>query len=147
MDLQFFFTRESPEVRAPTRAHADDAGFDVEAIALSHVVGDVEFYKTGLRVMPPPGIYFDLVARSSISKTGYMLANGVGIIDSGYRGEILIALRRMTPSASLELPCKIAQLVPRRFIELRAVEADTLDVTERGMGGFGSTSTSGTKSA
>jgi dUTP pyrophosphatase len=99
-------------------------------------------YATGISVRPPPGFYFDLVARSSLSKTGYMLANGIGIIDRDYTGEILVALRKIDKDApDLVLPAKIVQLIPRRWYDMIPVEApaEGLPKTDRGDGGFGST--------
>ena len=126
----------------PSKAHATDAGFDVTITHLIKEVGDVQFYGTGVHVEPPTNIYFMLAPRSSISKTGYMLANGVGIIDTDYRGEIIVALRKMTPDAVMELPCRIAQLIPTYVIPMDAVVVSEFGSdTERGSGGFGSTGT------
>lgn len=130
----------------PMRAHPTDAGFDVTIIDVLKTQGDVTFYGTGIRVRPPDGFYFDLVPRSSISKTGYILANSVGIIDPGYTGEIIVALRKIDPGAKdLDLPIRIAQLIPRRVhsdVVLVASLEQTMEPTDRGDAGFGSTSTS-----
>ena len=136
------FQRFKPGAQIPMRAHPTDAGFDVTVIDVLKTQGDVTFYGTGLRVRPPDGYYFDLVPRSSISKTGYMLANSVGIIDPGYTGEIIVALRKIDPDAkNLELPIRIAQLIPRR-VHSDVVLTESLDPiaeqTDRGEGGFGS---------
>ena len=97
-------------------------------------------YGTGLSVQPPTGFYFDLVPRSSITKKGYILANNVGIIDQGYTGEIMVPLPKIDPDApDLELPCKIVQLIPRRWYNFTGVDASDLTQTTRGEGGFGST--------
>lgn len=124
----------------PKKAHASDAGFDVTAIGIEKEMGPVTLFKTGIAVKPPSGMYFELVPRSSISKTGYMMANSVGIIDPEYRGEILIALRKVNPSApDLTLPHRIAQLIPRTYPNVRFETVDALGDTVRGSGGFGST--------
>lgn len=130
-----------PDAILPSRAHASDSGFDLVLLEALKTVGDVTFYSTGISVRPPPGFYFDLVARSSLSKTGYMLANGVGIIDRDYTGEILVALRKVDKDAAdLPLPAKVAQLIPRRWHDMVLIEApDGLPGTVRGDGGFGST--------
>lgn len=124
----------------PKKAHASDAGFDVTAIGIEKEMGPVTLFKTGIAVKPPTGMYFELVPRSSISKTGYMMANSVGIIDPGYRGEILIALRKVNPTApDLPLPHRIAQLIPRTYPNVCFKTVEALDDTVRGSGGFGST--------
>lgn len=124
----------------PTRSHPSDSGFDVTIIAPVKTVGDVTFYTTGIQVDPPHGYYFDLVARSSLSKTGYMLANAVGIIDQSYRGDVIVPLRKLsTDAAALELPMRVAQLIPRQWYNMSMNQTYSLDSTARGDGGFGST--------
>jgi len=71
---------------------------------------------------------------------GYIQANSVGIIDQSYTGEIMVPLIKIDPDApDLELPAKIAQLVPRRWHGLTPVDDETEMETMRGDGGFGST--------
>jgi dUTP pyrophosphatase len=81
---------------------------------------------------------FDLVPRSSISKTPLMLANSIGIIDRGYRGPIIAALRCFD-NDSILAQSRLVQIVSpdRQPIQIKIV--DQLDVTERGDRGFGST--------
>ena len=68
-----------------------------------------------------------------------MLANNIGIIDSSYTGTIIVALVKIDPVAlDIELPCKLVQLIPRKLILMEAVEVDSLEDTERGSNGFGS---------
>ena len=99
----------------------------------------VAWFDTGIAVEPPEGYYFELVGRSSISKSGYMLANNIGIIDDSYRGSILVALVKINPSApDLELPCRLVQLIPRQLVLMEPKEVDELSDTIRGTGGFGS---------
>ena len=137
----FFVKRLDPRAVIPTKAHATDAGFDVTVLYPTKRQGDVVWYGTGIAIEPPKGFYFQLYPRSSIAKTGYVLANSVGIIDPDYQGELLIAMRKVDASApDLELPVKIAQIVPARIYELTPVEvSDFAGTTERGCGGFGST--------
>jgi dUTP pyrophosphatase len=90
-------------------------------------------------VQPENGYYFDLVGRSSISKTGWMVANNIGIIDASYTGTVIVALVKIDPDAhEIELPCKLVQLIPRQLILMEPIEVDSLDDTERGDKGFGS---------
>ena len=81
--------------------------------------------------------YF-LFARSSISKTRFRLANSVGIIDSGYRGN-LCAYFDVTASATTEPQQRLVQICAPSLEPFRIELVDTLDQTERGEGGFGST--------
>lgn len=138
----FHVHKTRPDAILPSRAHPTDTGFDLVLLEPTKTIGDVTMYATGISVRPPPGFYFDLVARSSLSKTGYMLANGIGIIDRDYTGEILVALRKIDKDApDLVLPAKIVQLIPRRWYDMIPVEApaEGLPKTDRGDGGFGST--------
>ncbi len=83
-----------------------------------------------------------MVARSSISKTGYIVTNSVGIIDNQYRGELLVALTKIDDSKpDLELPVRIAQLIPRQWLDLQPVNVTGVELTseERGEAGWGST--------
>jgi len=135
----FRFRRTISDAPVPSKAHEDDAGFDLSLIQKVKEVNGVSFYDTGIAVAPPEGHHFELVGRSSISKTGYMLANNIGIIDSGYRGSILVALAKVRVDApDLELPVRLVQLIPRKTINIQGIEVDNLDDTERGDGGFGS---------
>lgn len=135
------FKKSREDAVAPSKAHISDSGFDLTLLELVKVVGDVEMYTTGISVDPPHGYYFDMVPRSSISKTGYMLANNVGIIDQSYRGDVLVALRKVDKNAGgLLLPVKLVQLIPRQWHTMHFIEKNELDVSIRGDGGFGSTS-------
>lgn len=128
-----------PEAVLPTKAHGSDSGYDITAIDIYKKIGDVTLYNTGLSMQPPDGWWLALVPRSSISKTGYMLANSIGIIDQTYTGPILIALRKVDSTApDLELPCKIAQIVPMPVTSFEILEVSSLAQTERNSGGFGS---------
>ena len=138
--VQFYQTHHDAIV--PTKAYPTDSGWDLTLLTLEKTMdeGNVELYNTHIKVKPPQGYYFEVVPRSSISKTGYMLANSVGTIDESYIGNIYIPLRKTRPDASLELPCKIAQLVLRPLILCEThVRFEDFDATERGDGGFGST--------
>lgn len=135
-----YFVRTSESAVLPTKAHPSDSGFDLTLISAVKSFGDVALYGTGIKVKPPEGYYFDVVPRSSVSKTGYMLANSVGIIDQSYTGEILVALRKVDKTApDLELPVRMAQLILRPMIPVDMEEVAELPTSERGDGGFGST--------
>jgi len=124
----------------PFKKRVSDSGFDLHLIKLLKVEGNLYFFDTGVRVSPPPGFYFDLVPRSSIYKSGFILANSVGIIDMTYRGTIKVPLIKVNPEKEVpELPWRAVQLIPRRFYPLESKEVPSLGQTVRGEGGFGST--------
>lgn len=140
--MEFHFTKTHPDAVTPTKSYPTDSGWDVTVLSLDKELddGNVYLYNSHLTVKPPPGYYFEIVPRSSISKTGYFLANSVGVIDESYRGNLYIALRKSRQDVKpLELPCRIAQLILRPLIDATAIQVESLDITDRGSGNFGST--------
>jgi len=124
----------------PNKSNANDSGFDLTLLGKYKDIGKVTLFHTGIKVRPPFGFYFDLVPRSSIIKSGYILANSLGIIDQEYRGEIFVPLIKIDPDVpDLELPCRLVQLIPRKFYSMNVEEVTTLDTTVRNDCGFGST--------
>lgn len=125
----------------PVRAHEHDAGADLRASEYA-TIGSKQFavVPTGVRVSIPEGYFGLLAARSSLFGRGLLMANGVGIIDAGFTGEIKVPLYNAgnTPSNVLAGE-RIAQLVilPCELPTFRRV--DELEETERGEDGFGST--------
>lgn len=139
-NLVFKYKKTQKEALPPSKIRASDSGYDLTILSKVKEVNGVEFFDTGIIVEPPLGYYFDLVPRSSLSKTGYMLANSVGIIDRGYRSNLLVPLVKICKDApDLSLPFRAVQIIPRRICHLRSVEVDSFDETHRGEGGFGST--------
>lgn len=132
-------TRE--DAVAPSKERVSDSGYDLTIVdVVKKFHNKTTLYTTGIKVQPAFGWYLDVVPRSSIIKSGYMLANNVGIIDRAYTGEIMIALIKVDESApDLELPCRIAQMIPRRIAHVNFVEYDDIEKTTRNEGGFGST--------
>ena len=125
----------------PVKAHTYDAGYDLKSRVITSVFPqDTEFIPTGVCVEIPAGYVGLLFPRSSISKTPLRMANSVGVIDSGFTGEIKVPLYNTSEVEirDIEQYDKIAQLVivPCMSFELEAV--DELEDTERGDGGFGS---------
>lgn len=135
------FMRTSNAAVVPTKAFSSETGFDLTAIRIHKELDNgVILYDTGIIVRPPVGYYTEIVPRSSISKTGWMLANSIGIIDNSYRGNLLIALvPTSVTSIPLELPFCKCQLILRKLEDAELEEVSDLDETERGDGGFGST--------
>lgn len=138
--LQFRWVRADAAAVPPRKTRVSDSGYDLTLIKRTKTVGMVEFFDTGIKVQPDFGWYFDVVARSSLTKTGYMVANAVGVIDRTYTGSILVPLIKVDPAAApLTLPATVVQMIPRPIVHAEVIEVDTLDDTERGAGGFGST--------
>lgn len=125
----------------PVRSHEADAGADLKAardVAIRR--GDTAKVSTGVRVSIPEGCFGLLAARSSLCGRGLMMLSGVGIIDSGYTGEIQVPLANVgSRTQHVAAGERIAQLVilPCELPTFRRV--DKLEDTERGEGGFGST--------
>ena len=131
-----------PHAEVPTRAHPTDAGLDLYAAETVQIAPRVvTLVPTGIAVAIPDGYFGILAARSSLAtKKSMTLANGVGIIDSDYRGEIKVPIIPLDGCHNLiQAGQKIAQLLILP-IALPTVEvvAD-LDETTRNTGSFGST--------
>jgi deoxyuridine 5'-triphosphate nucleotidohydrolase len=136
----FRWSRTISGAPAPQKTRFSDSGYDLHLVKKVKVRAKVHYYDTGIQVQPEVGYYFDLVGRSSISKSGWMLANNVGIIDSSYTGSIQVALVRTDADAEEpELPCRLVQIIPRQLILMEGEEVWSLNETQRGDGGFGST--------
>jgi dUTP pyrophosphatase len=127
----------------PSRAGKDEVGFDLTIIEKVKDLSDnTAMYDTFISVQPPDGVYFEIVPRSSLSKTGYILTNSIGIIDPSYRGTLKIVLTKIDSSKpDIELPNTRFQLIPRTFISnmFETKTVTELSTTTRGSDGFGST--------
>jgi deoxyuridine 5'-triphosphate nucleotidohydrolase len=125
----------------PFKSRASDSGWDLTLVQKVKEVNGVEFFDTGIVLEPPLGYYFDLVPRSSLSKTGYMLANSVGVIDRGYRSSVLVPLVKVHKDApDLQLPFRAVQIIPRHIVHMETQEVQHFsESTCRNTGGFGST--------
>lgn len=138
--LKFNYKRADPEAVSPFKSRPSDSGYDLTLIKKVKTVGNVEFYDTGIILEPPYGYYFDLVGRSSISKSGYLLANNVGIIDRSYRGTVMVPLLKIDNNKpDLELPNRLVQIIPRliQHLQPNELKEEELSQTTRGTDGFG----------
>jgi dUTP pyrophosphatase len=142
--LRVPFLRLVPEARVPERAHAGDAGYDlcsVEEVDLAP--GARALVRTGISVAIPDGHAGLVLPRSGLAvRHGISLVNAPGLIDSGYRGEILVLLinhDREDPFR-VQRGTRIAQLVLVRAWEAAFEEVELLEAGPdgRGEGGFGS---------
>lgn len=136
------FKKTRPDAVAPFKARESDSGFDLTLLELVKTNGKVEMYSTGIAVQHTnPGWYFDMVPRSSLIKTGYILANSVGVIDHEYTGEVMVPLIKidnLKPDILAEGPVRAVQLIPRQVEHFNFVEVEELVDTTRSDGGFGS---------
>jgi len=141
--MSFRVTTTHPDAKIPVKGHPTDAGWDVSVVTSETTDNEqVMMFNTHLIVEPPEGYYLELYCRSSLWKKGYMLANSCGgVIDPEYRGEIKLALLKFDPTApNLELPQRVAQLIPRKVEDVSFDFAVNINLdTDRGDGGFGST--------
>jgi dUTP pyrophosphatase len=131
------------EMEAPARAYAGDAGLDLSArtSATLDAAGGPVAVATGLAVAIPPGHVGLVCPRSGLAlREGITVVNAPGVIDSGYRGEIMVILHRVTPgSYEVRRGDRIAQLlvVPAAH-DLELVVSPELPETERHLDGLGS---------
>lgn len=120
-----------------------DVGYDLTVVDVAKRLSPMTtLYETHVALVIPLGYYAEIVPRSSISKTGYMLANSIGIIDPGYTGAVKVPLIKISPSTpDLKLPARVAQIILKPYVVSESYDATNDDIhqTERGDGGFGST--------
>ena len=152
--MQVKIKKLKPNAVIPTYAKAGDAGMDLVATEILKDTPEQITYGMGIALEIPEGFVGLVFPRSSIRKTGLQLSNSVGVIDSGYRGEIQATFNKVfggdrfydetkntedTSNNFYKVGDRIAQImiIPHPPIEFQQVEE--LTNTERGEGGFGST--------
>lgn len=140
----------------PSKAHASDAGYDLVATSRhTDACGNI-VYGTGLAFEIPEGYVGLLFPRSSIANKDVMLTNAVGVIDSGYRGEVMakfkptlrgkeikyidncVAPIKPTSVVKYNVNERIGQLIIMPIPDIEFVESDHLSMSDRGEGGYGS---------
>lgn len=126
-----------PAAKTPSYVHLGDAGMDVYATSKIEKKQYIE-YGTGLAFELTPGFLLLTFPRSSISNTDLMLVNGIGVLDSGYRGELLLRFRKFGNNI-YEVGDRIAQIIILPHPQIEFTEVADLTSTTRGKGGFGST--------
>lgn len=137
------FKRLHPDAQLPVAQHPGDAGLDLCAVAdVELAPGERTMVSTGVAVGIPEGHAGLVLPRSGLaSRSGLTLANAPGLIDAGYRGEVVCAmvnLDRETP-VRIAKGDRVAQLVVVAIPEVKPTWAERLSDTLRGPGGFGST--------
>ena len=142
--MQVKIKKLSPNVVIPTYAKDGDAGMDLIATSIVSDTLDQITYGLGISLEIPEGFVGLVFPRSSIRKTNLQLSNSVGVIDSGYRGELQATFNKIQGVTEGvreryligDRVCQI-MIIPHPTIEFQ--EVDELTNTERGEGGFGST--------
>ena len=123
----------------PTYAKKGDAGMDLTATSKTYDERGNVVYGTGIAVEIPNGYVGFVFPRSSICKTDLLLTNSVGVIDSGYRVEIMAKFSYVhMHNKKYEIGDRIAQLIIMPYPIIEFVESEELSETERGDGGYGS---------
>ena len=138
------FKKLNPAAVIPQRATAGSAGLDLKACLTEPVTlkkGEHALIPTGLAVKVEDGFAAMLFARSGLAiKHGIGLLNGVGVVDSDYRGEIRVGvINQFEETYTIEPGERIAQMVVMPVSLAPVIEVGDLDQTDRGTGGFGST--------
>lgn len=134
--LNIKIKRLTPTAKLPTKAHATDAGYDLYAASAYYDNGLI-CYGTGIAVEIPQGYVGLVFPRSSIANTHLTLSNSVGVIDSGYRGEIKAKFRK-DGTNWYSIGDRIAQLIIIPYPEVTFEEVNELSNSDRGTGGYGS---------
>ena len=131
-----------PHAELPTYAKDGDAAMDLHAVEVIKDKYGNYVYLTGIALEIPMGFVGLLLPRSSVSKTSMALANSVGVIDSGYRGEIMLKYRHIGGEHPFyRIGDRVGQLMIIPHPKVEFIEVDELSSTDRGSGGFGSTGT------
>lgn len=138
--LQLKMKKLVPEAVVPSYAKPGDAGLDLTATSVEFdAAGRKLKVGYGLAVEIPFGYVGLLFPRSSVHKSGMILSNCVGVIDSGYRGEVCSVFYVPEGAKPYVVGDRCAQLMIMPYPQVETVEADELSETARGTGGFGST--------
>ena len=126
-------------VEIPKYAKEGDAGMDLVAHSKDVDKYGNYSYGTGLAMEIPKGYMGLLFPRSSVSKTSLSLRNSVGVIDSGYRGEIIFKYGKVNDNKVYELGERVGQIIIMPYPTIEFNEVDELEDSDRSKGGFGST--------
>jgi len=144
--LKIKFKKLHPNAVKPTYAKDGDAGLDLTAVEINDRNKYFEI-KYGIAVEIPKGYFGFIVTRSSITNVNLMKKNGIGLIDSGFRGEIVSRFKKVkfedgTQEKLYTVGERTAQLLIMPFPYIEMEEVEILSETQRGDGGFGSTNCS-----
>lgn len=137
--LKIRLKKLNPTAVTPSYSKDGDAGMDLTATTIiSHTIDQVT-YGTGISLEIPKDYVGLVFPRSSIRKYDLELTNSVGVIDSGYRGEIQLTFNKVNNKTTLyNVGDRVGQIMIIPYPKINFVESDELTTTERGEGGFGS---------
>lgn len=154
MSVNVKIKKLSPESQIPFYATDGSAGMDITAISVEYdSEHDRYIYHTGLAFQLPAGYFMYIMPRSSNTKTEGIMLNSPGLLDTDYRGELLVCYKNRTAKqllgeefvanpmayAPYTVGARIAQIMILPYPKINFIETDELDETNRGSGGFGST--------
>jgi dUTP pyrophosphatase len=147
--IELKFHRLYPDATLPRRWSEESVGYDLHAYSVSETgrplkrlipPHSTQNISTGLAIEPPSGYFVMVCSRSGLAKLSIMVANGPGIIDPDYRGEVKVLLYNGGfQSYYVQHEDRIAQLVVVPVTSISIVESEALSETGRGAKGFGST--------
>lgn len=141
--LKINFKLLNEHAKLPTKGSLDAACFDVYAASIKIERPNKMIVGLGFATEIPKGYKGILVPRSSISKTNWVLANSIGIIDADYRGEWMAIFKCLGEMVYEPLPFGVddrcAQIYFEKILDAEFIEVEELSDTQRGEGGFGST--------
>ena len=142
-NVEVLFAKLDEEASQPTQGTKSAAGWDLRALNDTEVMkGSSTKIRTGLAVAIPEGWEGQIRSRSSLGAKGMIMPNGVGTIDSDYRGELMVLATWIGEGDSIKLSKgeRIAQMLiaPVPLTTYKEVSFDELPTTDRGEGGFGS---------
>ena len=134
--------RLDSNAKIPTYANPGDAGMDIYATSMKFTEDYIE-YGTGLSFEVPEGYVMLIFPRSSISNKDLVLTNSVGVLDSGYRGELRFRFKKLKEPGKLRMNLynpgdKIGQIMIIPYPTIEFEEVESLSDSVRGVGGFGS---------
>ena len=137
--LIIIFKKLDDKAVIPSRAHEGDAGWDLTCTSFEYNKNDLITYHTGIAMAIPENHVGLLFPRSSVFKQDLILSNCVGVIDSSYRGEIMLKFRTTQPfSKRYDIGERIGQIIIMPYPSIEFSEVDTLPDSDRGEGGYGS---------
>ena len=142
--MHIAIVRLDADLALPTRQHDDDAGYDLVARVDATIApaGGRVMIPTGVAVAIPSGYAGFVQPRSGLAhRNGVTVLNTPGLVDSGYRDELRVILVNLDPveEFTIRRGDRIAQLVIQRIETVEWDVVDSLGVSDRGLGGFGST--------
>ena len=142
MNLKIKIKKLVDDAVTPTYSKDGDAGMDLVATSKHYDEDGNVVYRTGLAFEIPKGYVGLLFPRSSNAKKDLLLSNSVGVLDSGYRGEVMFKFKFSNCDYSentYETGDKVGQIIILPYPQIEFEEAEELSETERSEGGFGST--------